>query len=93
MKRLAVILSLLIVAPCAYSAETTQTTTQPATQATDYYTPYFNQGNIVQGKQVQHAPQNSKVYKQSSGNTYILKYNVDDLESAPWLNGGKRKYD
>ena len=44
MKRLAVILSLLIVAPCAFSAENT-------TQATDYYTPYFNQGNIVQGKQ------------------------------------------
>ena len=22
---------------------------------------------------------------------YLLKYNINDLEAAPWLNGGKRK--
>ncbi len=22
---------------------------------------------------------------------YLLKYNIDDLEAAPWLNNGKRK--
>jgi hypothetical protein len=32
------------------------------------------------------------VYKQD-GNDYLLKYNIDDLEAAPWLNGGKRVYD
>ena len=25
------------------------------------------------------------------GSDYLLKYNINDLESAPWLNGGKRK--
>lgn len=24
--------------------------------------------------------------------TYLLKYNIDDLEAAPWLNNGKRTY-
>ena len=33
-----------------------------------------------------------QVYKQD-GNDYLLKYNIDDLEAAPWLNGGKRVYD
>lgn len=89
MKKLAVILTLLMVAPVAFGAENAV----EAVEKVNYYTPYYNQGNIIQGKQVQHAPQNSKVYKESSGNQYILKYNIDDLESAPWLNGGKRKYD
>ena len=34
----------------------------------------------------------AQVYKQD-GNDYLLKYNIDDLEAAPWLNGGKRVYD
>ena len=28
----------------------------------------------------------------TSGEDFLLKYNVDDLEAAPWLNGGKRIY-
>ena len=88
MKKLAIILALLMSAPYAFGAENAV----KAVEKVNYYTPYYNQGNIVQGRTVQHAPQNSKVYKESSGNKYILKYNVDDLESAPWLNGGKRKY-
>jgi hypothetical protein len=89
MKKIALILSLLMVTPYAFGAENAV----EAVEKVNYYTPYYNQGNIIQGRKVQHAPQNSKVYKESSGNKYILKYNVDDLESAPWLNGGKRKYD
>ena len=89
MKKFALILALLMAAPYAFGAENAV----EAVEKVNYYTPYYNQGNIIQGKTVQHAPQNSKVYKESSGNHYILKYNVDDLESAPWLNGGKRKYD
>ncbi len=89
MKKLAIILALLMSAPYAFGADNAV----KAVEKVNYYTPYYNQGNIVQGRTVQHAPQNSKVYKESSGNKYILKYNVDDLESAPWLNGGKRKYD
>lgn len=34
----------------------------------------------------------AQVYKQD-GNDYLLKYNIDDLEAAPWINGGKRVYD
>ncbi len=34
----------------------------------------------------------AQVYKQD-GKDYLLKYNIDDLEAAPWLNGGKRAYD
>lgn len=25
------------------------------------------------------------------GSDYLLKYNINDLEAAPWLNGGNRK--
>ena len=90
MKKIAIILTLLIVAPVAFGADAENAV--EAVEKVNYYTPYYNQANIIQGKQIQHAPKNSKVYKESSGNKYILKYNVDDLESAPWLNGGKRKY-
>lgn len=30
-------------------------------------------------------------YKQD-GSDYLLKYNINDLEAAPWLNNGKRTY-
>ncbi|HCB10844.1 MAG TPA: hypothetical protein DEO94_01560 [Cyanobacteria bacterium UBA11991] len=85
MKKAVFILALLMIAPLAANADENQ-------QKVNYYTPYFNQGNIIQGKQVQYAEKNSKVYKKSSGNDYILKYNIDDLEAAPWINGGKRNY-
>lgn len=29
--------------------------------------------------------------KQSKDEEYLLKYNINDLEAAPWLNGGNRK--
>jgi hypothetical protein len=83
MKKLALVLSILMVTPLVAMADQ---------EKVNYYTPYYNQGNIVQGKKVQYAEKNSKVYKRSSGNDYILKYNIDDLESAPWINGGKRNY-
>lgn len=28
---------------------------------------------------------------QPDGSDYLLKYNINDLEAAPWLNGGNRK--
>lgn len=34
---------------------------------------------------------NNQAYP-TSGNDFLLKYNVDDLEAAPWINGGKRIY-
>ncbi|MBQ8459356.1 hypothetical protein IJ541_04555 [bacterium] len=33
----------------------------------------------------------NQVYK-PDGSDYLLKYNIDDLEAAPWLNNGKRVY-
>lgn len=92
MKRLAIVLTLLMVSSAVFAAEA-QNTAQKAADKVNYYTPYYNQGNIVQGRKVQYAEKNSKVYKKSSGNDYLLKYNIDDLESAPWINGGKRNYD
>jgi len=29
--------------------------------------------------------------KPANNSDYLLKYNINDLEAAPWLNGGKRK--
>jgi len=83
MKKLAIILTILMVTPLVAAADQ---------QKVNYYAPYYAQNNVVPGKKVQYAEKNSKVYKRASGNDYILKYNIDDLESAPWINGGKRNY-
>lgn len=39
----------------------------------------------------QTANKNQQVKQQENNNDYLLKYNINDLEAAPWLNGGKRK--
>ncbi len=41
-------------------------------------------------KPVSNKTTTDKVYKQD-GSDYLLKYNINDLDSAPWLNNGKRK--
>lgn len=41
-------------------------------------------------KPVSQKTKDTNVYKQD-GSDYLLKYNINDLESAPWLNNGKRK--
>lgn len=33
----------------------------------------------------------TKQSKPSNNDDYLLKYNINDLDAAPWLNGGKRK--
>lgn len=43
-------------------------------------------------KPVSNKKTDAQVYKQD-GKDYLLKYNIDDLEAAPWINGGKRVYD
>lgn len=48
--------------------------------------------NKQAAKKTQPVKSDAQVYKQD-GNDYLLKYNIDDLEAAPWLNGGKRVYD
>lgn len=89
MKRIVTILALLMVSQLAVSAAETVTATTG--DKVNYERPYYNQPNLVQPRQINYAPKKSEVYKPASGNSYILKYNIDDLESAPWLNGGKRK--
>ena len=83
MKKIAIILAVLLVTPLVAAADQ---------EKVNYYTPYYAQGNVIPGKKVEYAEKNSKVYKRASGNDYILKYNIDDLESAPWVNGGAWKY-
>jgi len=41
-------------------------------------------------KPVSNVKATNKVYTQD-GSDYLLKYNINDLEAAPWLNNGKRK--
>lgn len=45
----------------------------------------------AQKNQVNVSNKTSQVYKQDGAN-YLLKYNINDLEAAPWLNNGKRVY-
>ena len=90
MKRIVIILALMMIAPLAVSADETATAATGA-EKVNYERPYYNQPNLVQPRQINYAPKKSEVYKPASGNAYILKYNIDDLESAPWINGGKRK--
>lgn len=84
MKRLAVVFTLLMLSQVAVSADENKV---------NYEAPYYNKPDITQRRNENYAQKNSKVYKESSGNQYLLKYNIDDLESAPWLNNGKRKYE
>lgn len=41
-------------------------------------------------KPVSQVKKDADVYK-PDGSDYLLKYNIKDLEAAPWLNNGKRK--
>ncbi len=36
-------------------------------------------------------PAAAKQQPAKDDNEYLLKYNINDLEAAPWLNNGKRK--
>lgn len=82
MKKIAVLMTLMVLAQLSAVA---------APDKVNYFPPYYNQPNIINGKQVRYAEKNTKVYKPNGDNFYIQKYNVDDLEEAPWVNGGKRK--
>lgn len=80
MKKLAIILALMLVQ-----------TQVLATEAT-------NNANVEKkpAQQVQATQQQAKQTKTPSqvqkDEEYLLKYNIRDLEAAPWLHGGKRSY-
>lgn len=78
MKKFAILLALVLVQTqiCAFAATAKSKKPANKTQAT---------------KPVNYNQTTSQVYKQD-GNDYLLKYNIDDLEAAPWLNNGKRVY-
>ncbi len=90
MKKIALLMALLVAGQVVLAAGTTPTPTKANGQV-NYEQPYYNKPAVSQNQRVNYAPKNSKVYKPASDNHYILKYNIDDLESAPWVNGGKRK--
>ncbi len=60
-----------------------------AAEVTTNYSEFHKK--IVQSIPPQQENKKSEVYKPNKDNHYILKYNVDDIEAAPWNNGGKRK--
>ena len=77
MKNLAIIIALLLV----------QTTITATANTSD-------NNAETQVKQVKE--QTTEIKQNPSKNDYsdeyLLKYNIDDLEAAPWLHGGKRVY-
>lgn len=81
MKKLAIVLALMLVQTQVLAAEATNNANvekKPAQQ--------------IQATQ-QQAQQQSKTPSQvQKDEEYLLKYNIRDLEAAPWLHGGKRSY-
>lgn len=77
MKKFAILLALLLLqAPMTVSAANSNYKKQPAQKTQN-----------VNAKQTPAKQQATP----SKGDEYLLKYNINDLEAAPWLNGGKRK--
>lgn len=76
MKNLAIIIALLLFSSLAVNA-------------TENNVQYVN--NQQQG-QTQQVDNKQNQTKNDYSDQYLLKYNIDDLEAAPWLHGGKRVY-
>ena len=80
MKKIAIILALMLIQTQVLAAEAT------------------NNANIEKkpAQQVQQTQQQASQQKTPSqvqkDEEYLLKYNIRDLEAAPWLHGGKRSY-
>lgn len=78
MKKVVIIMALLLLQ--------TQITVNAATNSATVKKPV--QTKTTQVKQTTQAQPKTNVTKNDE---YLLKYNINDLEAAPWLNGGKRK--
>ena len=80
MKKIAIILALMLIQTQVLAAEAT------------------NNANVEKkpAQQVQQTQQQTSQQKTPSqvqkDEEYLLKYNIRDLEAAPWLHGGKRSY-
>jgi uncharacterized protein YdeI (BOF family) len=80
MKKLAIVLALMLIPTQVLAAEATNNANvekKPAQQ--------------VQQPQQQASQQKTPSQAQKD-EEYLLKYNIRDLEAAPWLHGGKRSY-
>lgn len=76
MKQLAIILTLLLIPTQVLAASQSANYNKKPAQKTQATKP------VNQAKQ----------QATNNDNDYLLKYNINDLEAAPWLNGGQRKY-
>ena len=80
MKKFAVLLALLLIqAPIMTGAATTNANYN------------YNKKPVQQKTVVKQPVKQTVKQNQNNDNDYLLKYNINDLEAAPWLNGGKRK--
>ena len=79
MKNLAIILALILVQAQVFAAENQNTNIQkrPAQEAST---------------DIQNASQQKTPSQAQKDEEYLLKYNIRDLEAAPWLHEGKRSY-
>lgn len=75
MKKIAIILALMLFQ--------TQLVVSAATTSAKY--------NKKPAQKTQVKKVNNQKAQPANDSNYLLKYNIDDLEAAPWLNGGKRK--
>jgi uncharacterized protein YdeI (BOF family) len=81
MKKLAIVLALMLIPTQVLAAEATNNANvekKPAQQ--------------VQQPQQQASQQKTPSHQVQKDEEYLLKYNIRDLEAAPWLHGGKRSY-
>lgn len=83
MKKSIIILTLImgLLGTQVYAATTTNTNKKPAQKTT---------ATVKKGSTAVRT-NNNQAYP-TSGSDFLLKYNIDDLEAAPWLHEGKRVY-
>jgi len=79
MKSLAIIIALLLIQTTIVA--NANTTTNNSAE------PVIIRQTSEQPTEVKQTPS-----KNDYSDDYLLKYNIDDLEAAPWLHGGKRVY-
>ncbi|MBE7712706.1 MAG: hypothetical protein E7Z87_03075 [Cyanobacteria bacterium SIG26] len=79
MKNLAIIIALLLIQTTIVA--NANTTTNNSAE------PVIIRQTSEQPTEVKQTPS-----KNDYSDDYLLKYNIDDLEAAPWLHGGKRVY-
>lgn len=87
MKKLAIIIALMLVQTQITAVAANENfKKQPANKQ------QASQQTKQQVKNVKPAAQAKQQATPKKDDEYLLKYNIRDLEAAPWLHGGKRSY-